>query len=257
MTTEVADATATEPPLPSPAARKPRPRGRTAIIMTSAVVLGVLGGGAVGYDVQYNRAPTPLPSVAVAQPQYPLTHATRPPLSPADDDMVKTDGDLTKLLLPAPSGATPGGQSNSIVSSWNIAQYAEQFVVPGNEFSWLADHGFRRAANANWDQGNDQYCIVNLVQFTHADEGSALQQMQALSTNGPTWAGGSSVALQGSDNDVVFAGTKSHTAGANTYYEGQAFGVHGDIAVEVDFQSGSPVSAQTMQGLLQKQMGRL
>ncbi len=225
--------------------------------MTAAVVLGVLGGGAVGYDVQYNRTPTPLPPVSVAQPQYPLTHAAQPPLSPADDDMVKTDGDLTKLLLPAPSGATPGGQSGSIVNYWNLAQYAEQFVVPGNEFSELADHGFRRAANANWNQGNNQFCIIDLVQFTHADEGGALQQMQDLADNAASWTGSTSVAVQGSDNDVVYAGVKSHTAGASTYYEGRAFGVHGDIAVEVDFQSGSPVSAQTMQGLLQKQMERL
>ena len=225
--------------------------------MTAAVVLGVLGGGAVGYDVQYNRTPTPLPSVAVAQPKYPLTHAAQPPLSPADDDMVKTDGDLTKLLLPAPSGATPGVPGGSIVSYWNLAQYAEQFVVPGNEFSQLADHGFRRAANANWEQGNNQFCIIDLVQFTHADEAGALQQMQALSTSGSAWAGGTSVSLPGSDSDVVFAGTKSHTTGAATYYEGRAFGVHGDIAVEVDFQSDSPVSAQTMQDLLQKQMERL
>jgi len=257
LTTEVADATATEPPSPSPAERKPRPRGRTAIIMTAAVALGVLGGGAVGYDVQYNRTPTPLPAVAVTQPQYPVTHAAQPPLSAADDDMVKTDGDLTKLLLPAPSGATPGNQGGSIVSYWNLAQYAEQFVIPGNEFSLLADHGFRRAANANWEQGNDQFCIIDLVQFNHADEGGALQQMQALSSSAAAWTGGTAVLVPGSDNNVVFAGTKSHTSGAATYYEGRAYGVHGDIAVEVDFQSGSPVSAQTMQGLLQKQMERL
>ena len=257
MTTEVADATAPEPPSPSPAERKPRPRGRTAIIMTAAVLLGVLGGGAVGYDVQCHRTPTPLPPVAVAQPQYPLTHAAQPSLSPAEDDMVKTDGDLTKLLLPAPSGATPGIPGGSIVSYWNLAQYSEQFVVPGNEFSELADHGFRRAANANWTQGNNQFCMIDLVQFDHADEGGALQQMQALSSSGSAWAGGPSVQLPGSDNDVVFAGTKSHTSGATTFYEGRGYGVHGDIAVEVDFQSSSPVSAQTMQDLLQKQMGRL
>lgn len=57
------------PPLPS---YKPRRRGRTTLLIASAAVLGVLAGGGLGYRVQQNREPTPLPPLIgpmLAQPK--------------------------------------------------------------------------------------------------------------------------------------------------------------------------------------------
>ncbi|QMU74490.1 hypothetical protein GXW83_00475 [Streptacidiphilus sp. PB12-B1b] len=252
MTTEVADATAVQPP-PS----KPRPRGRTALIMAVAAVLGVLGGGAAGYAAQSGSAPTPLPPLSAPQPHYPAAHASAPALPAADDDMVRTDGDLTRLLVPVPHGATVAQGSAGFDSWLNIAQYAEGYVDPAGEFSWLSDHSFRRAAQAVWCPGGYLIDTVQLVQFSHAEEANALQTIENQSNSAATWAGSSSSSMIGSDDAEIFAGTKQHSNGSVSYYEGRGYGVHGDIAVLVYVQQDSPVSVRTVQTVLQDQLERL
>jgi len=254
LTTEV-PMTAAAPPQPGP---KPYPRGRTALFAAAAVVLGVLAGGAAGYAAQDASAPTPLPALAVAQPKYPAVHlAVAPSALPAsEDDMVRTDGDLTKLLVPAPAGATAVDPSGNIDFWLNIAQVAEGFDNPGQEFANLSDAGFRRAAEANWEQGGDVFYEIRLVQYSHAEEASSLQYEQGILDFTRTWTGSQGVALPTTDDDLAFAGTKSHTSG-NTYYEGRALGVHGDIAVEIFVQSPGPVSTRTVETVLQNQLERL
>ena len=224
--------------------------------MAVAVVLGVLGGGAAGYAAQSASTPTPLPPLTAPQPHYPSLHVAVPALPPADDDMVRTDGDLTKLLLPAPHGAAvPPGQS--AIDTWmNIAQYAEDFDDPATEFAWLSDHGFRRAAEAGWNQG-DLFDNVQLVQFSHADESNALQAIQDQAGYAQSWTGTSGASMPGSDDAMIFAGAKKHSSGGNSFYEGRGYGVHGDIAVMVFVQADSPVSVRTVQTVLQDQLERL
>jgi hypothetical protein len=90
--------------------RQPGRRVKSRTLFVSAVVLGVLGGVASGYAVQSSRADTPLPPLIPTQPQYGpvgIYAGIAPPQLPASqDDMTITDGDLTKLLLPTPAGAT-------------------------------------------------------------------------------------------------------------------------------------------------------
>jgi hypothetical protein len=252
LTTEPAGATAVQPPQP-----KPRPRGRTALIMAVAAVLGVFGGGAAGYAAQSGSAPTPLPPLTAPQPQYPRVHLAAPALPAADDDMVRTDGDLTQLLLPAPRGASPALGDASIDTWLNIAQYSENFVNPAGEFAWLSDHGFRRAAQASWSPDSNLADAVDLVQFDHAQEANALQAVQNEAVSATSWTGSNSTSMPGSDAAMIFAGTKQHSDGSFSYYEGRAFGVHGDIAVLVYVQDTHPVSARTVQTLLQEQLERL
>jgi len=252
LTTEPADSAADQPP-PS----KPRRRGRTALLMAAAVVLGVLGGGAAGYAAQSARKPTALPPLAVPQPRYPAARVAVPPLPPSQDDMVRTDGDLTKLLLPTPKGASLPQGIGSFDSWVNIAQFSEGYQDPAGEFAWLSDHDFRRAALGTWDQG-DTYAIVQLVQFTHAYEANALLMIQSESGFAKPWTGSSSVPLPGSNDGVVFPGVAQHGSDGATYYEGRAFAVHGDLAVEIYLQDGNgKVSKQTLQTLLQEQLERL
>lgn len=252
MTTEVADAAAVQPPQ-----SKPRRRGRTALLMAAAVVLGVFGGGAAGYAVQESRKPTPLPPLTVAQPRYPAARAAVPALPPDQDDMVRTDGDLTKLLLPTPQGASLAYGFSSFDSWQDIARFAEGFNQPGSEFGWLLQHEFRRAAVASWDQGS-QTCLIQLVQFDHAEESNSLALIEGEETFAKSWASGSSSPLPSSDVAEVFAGTIRHSADGSGFYQGEGLGVHGDIAVEVFLQdSNGPVSEQTVQTLLQNQLERL
>jgi len=225
--------------------------------MAAAVVLGVVGGGAAGYAVQAAGPPTPPPPLTVAQPQYPAARAAAPALSPDQDDMVRTDGDLTKLLLPTPRGAGLAYGSGSFDSWQDIARFSEGFQQPGAEFSWLLDHNFRRAAVASWDQGS-QVCQIQLVQFDPAEEANSLLLIQAEETYAKTWASGTSVSLPGSDVGKVFPGAIQHSADGSNFYQGEGLGVHGDIAVEVYLQDSSgPVSEQTVQTLLQNQLERL
>jgi hypothetical protein len=252
LTTESADPAAEQPPQP-----KPRRRGRTALLMAAAVVLGVLGGGAVGYAAQSARKPTPLPPLAVPQPRYPAVRVAAPALPPSQDDMVRTDGDLTKLLLPTPGGASLP-QGVSAFDSWlNIAQFSENYENPASEFAWLSDHAFRRAALSTWNKGST-YVVVQLVQFTHAYDYNALAMIQNESGYAKTWTGSSSVPLTGSSDGIVFPGVDQHGSGDATFYEGRAYGVHGDIAVELYLQDTSgKVSEQALRTILQEQLERL
>ncbi|WP_367669716.1 hypothetical protein [Streptomyces sp. DT2A-34] len=88
------------------AAPRPRPRrrGRTALLIAGAVVLGLVAGTCAGYVVQADREPTKLPSLS--QPTLKQSRGEAPePLSAARDRRVKTDGDLRKLLLKKLAGA--------------------------------------------------------------------------------------------------------------------------------------------------------
>jgi len=252
LTTESADALAVQPPQ-----SKPGRRGRTALLMAAAVVLGVLGGGAAGYAAQSAGAPTPLPTLAVPQPGYPAARVAAPALSADQDDMVRTDGDLTRLLVPTPRGATLSYGFGSFDSWENIAQYAEGFQSAASEFGWLSAHSFRRAAVASWNQGSASYNI-QLVQFDHADEANSLLKIQDDEKFAKNDSGGGTVALSGSNADEVVAGTIRHSVNGSGYYQGDGFGVHGDIAVEIIVQdTDGPVGAQTLRTVLQSQLERL
>ena len=251
MTTEPADSAADQPPQ-----SKPRRRGRTALLMAAAVVLGVLGGGAAGYAGQAARKPTPLPPLSAPQPRYPAARVAVPALPPSQDDMVRTDGDLTKLLLPTPKGASlPDGVSS--FDSWQtIAQFSEGYQEPAGEFAWLADHEFRRAALANWDQGSTSV-MVQLVQFSHADDFNSLAMIQNESSYSKSWTGSASVRLPGSNSGMIFPGVARHGSSGSTFYEGRGYAVHGDIAVELYVDTSGKVSEQTLQAILQEQLERL
>lgn len=252
MTTEPADSAADQPPQ-----SKPRRRGRTALLMAAAVVLGVLGGGAAGYAAQDARNPTPLPPLAVPQPHYPAVRVAVPALPPSQDDMVRTDGNLAELLVPTPKGASlvPGEAS---FDSWlTIAQFSEGYTKPAVEFAWLADHDFSRSAAAAWDQGSVNVSL-ELVQFAHARETSALALIQSESEYDKSWTGSSSVQLPGSNDGLIFPGVTRHGSGEDAFYEGRGYAVHGDIAVELYLQDSSgKVTQQMLQAILQEQLERL
>nr|WP_134002793.1 hypothetical protein [Streptomyces sp. 846.5] len=249
-----AEAPAEVPAVEGPsAARKPRRRGKTALIMAVAVVLGILGGAGVGYAVQQHRAPTPLPPLAVAQPSYPAGHSTAPALTAAEDDMVKTDGDLTKLLVPAPAKAQADPLEAGIDIYLDLAQYAETRENPGGAFTWYADNHFRRAAQARWQSGSD-WTTVRLVQFAHAYEDSARTDVQDQQGY---IKGVTPVAIPGTSAGEVFPGTAAQHDNSGTYYEGYAFFQHGDISAQLEVWSPHPVSAKALLALAQNQMERL
>ncbi|WP_052433384.1 hypothetical protein [Streptacidiphilus carbonis] len=237
----------------APGGRKPRRRGKTALIMAVAVALGVLGGAGVGYAVQQHRAPTPLPPLSVAQPSYPAAHSTAPALTAAQDDMVRTDGDLTKLLVPAPPKAKADPQWDGIDTWLDLADYAETRSGPGGAFNWYATNHFRRAAQARWQLGSE-WTTIRLVQFAHTSEDGAqtdVEDQQGYMKDAKA------VAIPGSHSGQVYPGTAAKHDDSGTYYTGHAFFLHGDISVQIDIDSPQPVTAKALLALAQSQMERL
>ena len=283
MTTEAADAAVPEPvpdaaaepmaadvvahdvlahgpaALPDPGAAEPepkrRPRGRTALIMAAAVVLGVLGGGGAGYAAQAARKPTPLPGLSAAQPKYPAKRVAAPALPASQDDLVRTDGNLIKLLVPAPAGVHPATDLGATHVWLSLADFAETFEKPGVEFSYQAGLHFRRAAEANWYKGQES-SDVYLVQYSTQFSGSASEEITDQEGYGVTSTGGKAVKVPHTLNGEVFPGRKK-LGGSYPYYEGRGYAQHGDIAVEIFIDSAHPVSAKRLLTLLQSQLERL
>ncbi|MEY9870752.1 hypothetical protein ABH931_000206 [Streptacidiphilus sp. MAP12-33] len=234
-------------------------RGRIALLVAGAVVLGALGGGGIGYAIQAQRPPTPLPPLAGDALHYPLAHATASPAPlPADqDDAVRTDGDLPSLLVSAPAGSRPWEQPDTPDGWLSPAAFALQYKEPATEFRWLLQDGFRRAAEAEWMQGDTSYQIV-LLQFQKQDEANATKEVSDQEGYAKTSCGGDGVAVPGTENGQAFAGTTGHSdGGGNTYYQGRGFARHGDIVVEVYVAGGSQISSQSVMSVLQNQLERL
>ncbi|MFC1417956.1 hypothetical protein [Streptacidiphilus cavernicola] len=248
-------AAATDPDSAAAPAPKKRPRGRTALIMVGAVVLGVLGGGGAGYAVQSARKPTPLPPLAVAQPKYPAKRVAAPALPASQDDQVKTDGDLTKLLVPAPAGMKPLPDQDSTHFWESLADYAENYTKPGVEFKDQADSHFRRAAVASWYKGAEN-TTVYLVQYAHGYANGAQSEVTNEQSYAQDDTGGKPVDVPHYNGGEVYPGAKK-LGGSNPYYEGRGYAQHGDIAVEVFVDSAHPVSAKTLLTLIQSQLERL
>ncbi|WP_052442654.1 hypothetical protein [Streptacidiphilus neutrinimicus] len=247
-------------PEPATEAAKPRPRGRTAKIMAAAVALGILGGAGTGYAVQAARKPTPLPPLAVAQPQYPSAHRSAPALTAAEDDMVKTDGDLTQLLVPAPSGTKPWSTPPGTGGWLSITDFFEEFTKPDAAMRYQLSHGIRRVAVTSWMRGADSY-EVELVQYRH-DEGDAPSAyVDDQSSYALDDVGGSNYYAQMPDSAItggVWAGPKQlQNPDGGTYYRGYGMARHGDIVVVIYVHSPHQIDRKPLMDLLQSQLERL
>ncbi|MFE3763442.1 hypothetical protein ACFXPI_16970 [Streptomyces sp. NPDC059104] len=142
--------------------RPARRRGRTTLLIAAALVLGALAGTATGYAIQYHREPTPLPPLAQRKLDAPKA------LAPDGATTLKTinanrwhktDDDLTKLLVEAPSGAKSEGSGYDTLDS-----HATTFEQSEPNFRDLVTSGFRRITTTAWEQG-DVAVEVELIQF--------------------------------------------------------------------------------------------
>lgn len=158
----------------SEAAPEKRRRIRTRTLLATALVLGVVGGVAGGYIVQARREPTALPPLTVAQPVYPrspLYDGTRPSSLPANvDDAAIADGDLTKLLLPTPSGAKATFNDHGWMS---LAEEADTCENPANCFANNVSRGVARIADTAWNRGDGLYVEIRIFQYRAGDSGAA------------------------------------------------------------------------------------
>ncbi|MGW2281483.1 hypothetical protein [Streptomyces sp. NPDC001770] len=253
--TEPEAAESAETPEPAPDAVRRRPRGRTSLIVLAAAVLGVAIGGAVGYGVQADRDPTPLGVLAQEHLAYPAKPAGKAPdpLPASEDHQVKTDGDLTKLLLDRPKGAKADPYAGS---GWiGLSEYAAEYDSPDYMFGELAGSDIRRIARQSWLASGDRETKIDLLQYRPGSSVGARDHFD----------GQMSYLLDDSEGDPVkgsldgraFILPVRREAGYEPMYEARAIAVRGDIVMDIYMFSPEPISKKTIRSLAERQLERL
>jgi|GEM_PF-2152289 len=245
--------------VPAPEADTPRRtrRVRTGRLLAVAVAIGVVGGVGTGYGIQASRAQTPPPRLAAAEPHYPAAR-TGKALTAAEDDMVKTDGDLTKLMMSAPKGAK-SAFGDPLGPHWlSLPDYAEMFDNPASAFTNDLTNGFRRAAESDWIAKNGDYYEVQVVQYQHDHE----LETRTLASDWIISAGtdNDSVAVYGAEHGqpgAVIIGHKLRSNGDSSTYESAAFAQHGDLVVAIYVDTARIPSEPSIAQLLEAQVERL
>ncbi|MFD5435649.1 hypothetical protein ACFWJ4_26335 [Kitasatospora sp. NPDC127067] len=226
-----------------PAPRAPR-RPRPVLLGACALVLGTLVGGGVGYAVQAQRPPTPLPPLQVAHPSYPAGTVDPAALAAEQPKPLAIDGDLTKLLITAPEGSAPWADFADKPSWVSIGELAEENGDEVATFKDLASNGFRRAAEVAWKKDDVRYRIT-LTQFTadHAD--------QVRSVTWPAFA-------DGAPGGYKVDAAPHHWADSNEqYYFGEAVAKRGPLEMKVEVFGPQPVNPDTLKDLAKRQWERL
>ncbi|WP_327176565.1 hypothetical protein [Streptomyces sp. NBC_01335] len=247
-------------PESAPDAARRRPRGRTSLIWLAAAVLGVVVGGAVGYGVQADRDPTPLGTLAqknIAYPAKPLAAGKVPdPLPASEDHQVKTDGDLTKMVVSPPGGAK---KDDYFGSGWiDMADFSAWYENPDYIFGELAGANVRRIARQSWLEG-DRETKIDLVQYR---SGSSLgakdhfdDQMEYLPYE--DGAGNEGDPIKGSLEGRYFLYPVDREEGYEPTYQARAIAVRGDIVMDVVVFDIKPISKKTIRTLAERQLERL
>ncbi|MCX2970470.1 MULTISPECIES: hypothetical protein [Streptomyces] len=262
-----ASAPASNPP-PSPAppdasapvAGTGRRRVPTALLIACAVLLGLVGGVAGGYTVQAERPPTPLPPLAqpgLAYPQEPLSEGEGPePLTPEEDRRVRTDGDLSELLLDKPKDArTPPGRSErSWTSPWaHAAKYRDAEAM----FELLVGSSFRRQAETAWLEGEDVYVSVSLLQFHDDRAHDSRAYSETIQPYFPSHDE-TSMSIPGmEDGNVRVYRTDAGNELTGPVYAGEAVARRGGVVVQISVAAPDPVDIDFVRELAERQLERL
>ncbi|MFI1723276.1 hypothetical protein [Streptomyces sp. NPDC020489] len=233
-----------------------RRRGRTALLVAAAAVLGVVAGTCTGLVVQADREPTELPPLS--QPVVGQAKGEVEPLAAAQDRRVRTDGDLRKLLLKKPRGAKAAGDWLGDDDGWmSLAAYADSFEKPAGAYADLVHDEFRRAAVTGWESGHLSVSI-RLIQFRQeeyvaADRAAGDAQYWAEDEDDTdSWV------VPGTADGMAYVHNQPETeAGYLPLYSAEAHAWRGDIAVEVWVYDTKPITKKRIMDLAERQMGRL
>ncbi|WP_328861054.1 hypothetical protein [Streptomyces sp. NBC_00306] len=247
----------------APEAAAPRRRGRTALVVGAAAVLGVLAGTVTGYAVQIEREPTPLAPLSQPELRTPRTVAAGPdttPLTVSANRRHATDGDLRQLLVKKPKGA----QTDRAVTSdgWTeVVSYAGDYNKPDRQFTYLAKHGIRRIATTAWEQRGGIFVTVHLIQFRDAAETAAADWVSGQQSYMPTeeFAGHDGELITGSGNGRVYVFNEPvRKAGYEPLYRARVLACRGDVAMEIWYVSNRrEISEKAVTALAEQQLGRL
>ncbi|MQY13128.1 hypothetical protein SRB5_32690 [Streptomyces sp. RB5] len=264
--TPTTDAGAEQPPTappspePPPAPETPAPapgrrRGKTTGLIALALALGAVAGACAGFVVQSRRDPTPLPPLS----QGTLGVDEAAVVTGPDAPRVKTDGDLRKLLLKKPSGATtaPGFSAGG---DWiPLYAFADGFVEPDRIFKDSLLNDYRRGAATGWERGNE-VTEVRLIQFHDTSVLGARDYAQGQLGYLPSdeFAGNRGKLVPGSESGRAFVYSKpEQKAGYLPLYNARAIAVRGDVVLDITVYGTRQISMKYLMGLAEKQLERL
>ncbi|MFJ5834786.1 hypothetical protein [Streptomyces sp. NPDC093089] len=230
---------------------------RTVGLIAVAAVLGLVGGTAVGYRVQADRDPTPLPAlnqVGLAYPAEPLPKGEEPePLSAKEDLQSKAQGDLRKLLVPRPAGAKTRGEDGWVP----LSVYASDYLRPEAAMGFQLRQGIRRIASRSWRSGEDRQVTVNLLQYRPGPQIGALEFVEDQLSYAREDSGNPGEELKGSGNGRYFVYEVRREAGFLDVYEARAFAQRGDIAIEIFMFDTRKIAEKDIRSLAERQLERL
>ncbi|KJS54891.1 hypothetical protein VM98_16495 [Streptomyces rubellomurinus subsp. indigoferus] len=234
------DVLAAGPEQPARAPRRPRP----VLLSVYGLVLGVLAGGGVGYAVQAQRPPTPLPPLQVALPGYPAAPVDASAFAAAQPKAPAIEGDLTKLLVKPPAGSEPWGDFPDKASWVSVGELAEHKGDAADLFKSLLGSGIRRAAEVDWKKDGIRY-RVTLTQYTAQDADNAKPD------RGQQFA-------DDVDSSFRIYDTPRHWADStDTYYYGSAAAKRGSVQMLVEVFAPQPLDAEAVKSLAKEQWERL
>ncbi|MFJ2721997.1 hypothetical protein [Streptomyces sp. NPDC087437] len=234
------------------APRARRRRGRTALLLATAAVLGLVAGTCTGCLIQADRKPTALPPLS--QPVLAQAKGEGPePLSAAQDRKVKTDGDLRELLIARPKGAKKPDFEPGKDGWLNMAEYADQLVDEDREFASLAEAEFRRAAGVAWTGHGTESVEVRLVQYHQEERLGASDRAGNWDTfDTDSWP------IPGTGDGRVYISAEPETEpGYLPMYKAQATAWRGDIAMEIWIYDTKPIPKSKIMDLAKRQMERM
>ncbi|MFD7594087.1 hypothetical protein ACFV6D_13770 [Kitasatospora sp. NPDC059812] len=234
---------------PERAPRAPR-RPRPVLLAVSGLVLGTLVGGGVGYAVQAQRPPTPLPPIQVARPSYPAAAVDPTAFAAQQPKPLAIDGDLLKLLIGAPDGSAAWGEFPDKPSWVSVGELAEHSDSAVRDFKDLNSRGFRRAAEVNWKKGDTRY-RVSLVQYAPDRANEAATHAVGTTRNLKPFADGANGGYRVDETPRYWADS------ADRYYYGQAVAQRGTVAMVVEVFDPKPVNPDVVKDLAKQQWERL
>lgn len=219
---------------------------RTGLLFSSAVVVGLLGGGALGFEVQKHRAPTPLPPLDTRIPAAVAAAPAAKP-DPATDDLAKLGGDLRTLLIDKPAGSKdpqyiPG---LSWITAYDLAESSGSNA--DHAFVELGNAGFRRAAQRAWVTPDDKTVEVTVIQFRTTAGATEFESNDGVA----------------GDGDTVVPGTGGHAyASKDTNLDGDHWGMasftHGNVVVfALVFDHAKAVDPTDVSSLAQQEAAKL
>ncbi|WP_329020760.1 hypothetical protein [Streptomyces sp. NBC_00690] len=238
-------------------------RGGLVKLLAVAAVIGIAVGATVGYGIQADRDPSPLPPLSqsgLSHPDKPLPASQQPAaLSAAEDSKVKVDGDLRRLLIPKPAGARVNDQAWWIQDGWtNLENFALDFDQPDYIYESILEADFRRAAAASWYQG-DKDIHVRLVQFgqTRQAQDFAEEQHAYMPWDDEFGAGNDGDVIHGSGNGRYYVYKPFKEAGYEPLYQARALVQRGSTVADINILDSKPIGKNEIRTLAEQQLERL